>query len=232
MKKQRQISKGKCEVCGDTFNKAEMTKHLRLCKQKSVVSAKTSDKKKQKIKIFHLLVEGRRQPEYWLHLEVPANATLKDLDEFLRDIWLECCGHLSAFTIDGMTYASEPSKEYDDKSMNVKIGNLLSSGEKFYHEYDFGTTTELTLRVISEREGEIMDKDIQLLARNEHPQILCEVCGKIATQVCAQCIYEGKGWVCDKCASKHECGEDMLLPVVNSPRVGMCGYTSRLYEEE
>ena len=36
---------------------------------------------------------------------------------------------------------------------------------------------------------------------------------------------EGEGWVCDECAPKHKCGEDMLLPVVNSPRVGMCGYT-------
>jgi hypothetical protein len=27
------------------------------------------------------------------------------------------------------------------------------------------------------------------------------------------------------CAGGHECGEEMLLPVVNSPRVAMCGYT-------
>jgi len=30
--------------------------------------------------------------------------------------------------------------------------------------------------------------------------------------------------VCEGCAGEHECGEEMLLPVVNSPRVGMCGY--------
>lgn len=28
----------------------------------------------------------------------------------------------------------------------------------------------------------------------------------------------------------HECGEDMLLPVVNSPRVGMCDYTGGYYD--
>jgi hypothetical protein len=44
----------------------------------------------------------------------------------------------------------------------------------------------------------------------EPPLISCEVCGKPATEVCA---------------GEHECGEEMLLPVVNSPRVGMCGYT-------
>jgi hypothetical protein len=57
------------------------------------------------------------------------------------------------------------------------------------------------------------------LASNEPPLIFCEVCGEPATEVCAQCVYEGAGWLCDAC------GEEMLLPVVNFPRVGMCGYT-------
>jgi hypothetical protein len=26
-------------------------------------------------------------------------------------------------------------------------------------------------------------------------------------------------------SEEHECGEEALLPVVNSPRMGMCGYT-------
>ena len=39
------------------------------------------------------------------------------------------------------------------------------------------------------------------------------------------CIEEGAGLLCSHCAKKHECGEDVQLPVVNSPRMGMCGYT-------
>jgi len=35
---------------------------------------------------------------------MPARATLTDLDGFLRDIWLECCGHLSAFDIGTVRY--------------------------------------------------------------------------------------------------------------------------------
>jgi hypothetical protein len=61
--------------------------------------------------------------------------------------------------------------------------------------------------------------------RNTPPLILCNVCGKPATEVCAQCIYDGEGWLCDDCAVEHEGGEEMLLPVVNSSRVGMCAYT-------
>jgi len=36
--------------------------------------------------MFHIVVEGRFLPRYWLHLEAAANATLEDLDDFLRDI--------------------------------------------------------------------------------------------------------------------------------------------------
>jgi len=52
--------------------------------------------------------EGDDHPEYWIHLEVSALATLADLDSFLRDIWLECCGHPSVFRIGTTDYSSEP----------------------------------------------------------------------------------------------------------------------------
>ena len=46
----------------------------------------------------------------------------------------------------------------------------------------------------------------------------------MATNVCVQCIYEDAEWLCNDCSEEHECGEDMMLPIVNSPRVGVCGY--------
>ena len=221
-KEKKEVSEGKCYLCDGTFSKRAMTKHLLGCKKG--LDASSEGKKK---KIFHLLVEGGYKNKYWLHLELPADAKLKDLDGFLRDIWLECCGHLSMFTIEEKRYGDADRA----KSMNIKVGEILKPEMKFYHEYDFGTTTTLTLKVLSSRE-EIGRKgnSIELLARNNPPLILCELCKKPATQVCSQCIWEGNNaWFCDKCAKKHEdknsrC-EDMFLPVVNSPRVGMCGYT-------
>ncbi|MBT9133246.1 MAG: hypothetical protein DDT32_02320 [Syntrophomonadaceae bacterium] len=222
----RQVSKGKCDFCKGTFSKATMTKHLKSCNQRKVVSDTPSENcRAQKTKSFHFVVEGRRSSAYWMHLFASANTTLEALDRFLRDIWLECCGHLSAFTIEGTRYSTSPMGDYDERGMNVTLDDVLCSGMKFYHEYDFGTTTELTLRVVSEVEGEAKSKSVQLLARNDPPAITCESCGKIATQVCSQCIWAGEGWFCDECGLKHGCGEEMFLPVVNSPRVGMCGYT-------
>lgn len=217
----KQTSKGNCSSCNATVDKAKMTTHLKSCNKAKVASEKQSP---QETKIFHIIVEGRYQPEYWMHLSVPAHAMLKELDSFLRRIWLECCGHLSAFTIQGIMYSTSPMEEYDEKGMKVTLGNVLGKGMRSHHEYDFGTTTELTLRVVSEEEGEAKGKSIQLLAMNDAPLIKCEVCEEAATQVCTQCVYSGEGWLCDKCAGEHECGEEMYLPVVNSPRVGMCGY--------
>ena len=210
-----------------------MTKHLESCKQRrAALEASSGRRKSAKAKVFHIVVEGLDLPQscqYWMHIEASAKATLEDLDEFLRDVWVECCGHMSAFIIEGTTYISEKDAELmcGEKGMDIALGKVLSVGLKFRYEYDFGTTTTLTLKVVAEREGQVTGRPVSLLARNEPPLIKCEVCGRTATQVCSQCIWDNKGWLCDECASAHECGEEMLLPVVNSPRVGMCGYTGR-----
>jgi len=222
----RRVSEGKCSLCNGTFSKAAITKHLESCRErKKVPETLSKSRGLKKMKIFHLVVEGHDLPTYWIHLDAPVNATLKDLDDFLRDTWLECCGHLSAFTIEGRRYEVAENEFMEVEIMDVVLGKVINPRMKFYHEYDFGTTTELKLRVVSEREGEFKGKSIRLLARNNPPMITCGSCGKIATQVCGQCIWSGEGWLCDECIREHECGEEMFLPVVNSPRVGMCGYT-------
>ncbi len=226
----RQTSKGVCTFCHRELSKSAMTRHLETCEQRASTEAKAGDRwNVQKIRTFHLVVEGRDLPMYWMHLDVTASTTLATLDRFLRATWLECCGHLSAFEIGGVRYAVSAGVDDDwdmgEKSMRVRLDKVLSPGQTCSYEYDYGTTTELKLKVISEREVEARGKAIQVLARNTPPVILCEECGKPATNICSQCIFDEKGWLCDDCAQEHECGEEMLLPVVNSPRVGMCAYT-------
>jgi len=222
----KQISTGKCNLCGGTFSKATMTKHLESCRQRKGTSETSiGNQRLQKTKCFHLVVEGRYLPEYWMHIEVPVNADFEVLDNFLRRTWLECCGHMSMFTIEDKRYSCAPMEDLNEEGFDVKLCDVLRSGMKFYHEYDFGTTTHLTLKVISEGEGESKSKAVQLLTRNDPPSITCLSCGQPATQLCTKCAWSGEGWLCDKCAADHKCDEDMRLPVVNSPRVGMCGYT-------
>lgn len=325
----KEISNGICSFCKGEFEKAKMTQHLKYCKQRAaeIAAEAQSATETQKTRLFHMLVEGRHNPEYWMHLEMPASDALADLDDFLRDIWLECCGHLSEFTIGGTSYSTEPEDNFfwagaetveeeteeeeeeeelsvnelldsfppeylnmlpqhtlselrkfqsiddmvtylqdalksipkgdyprtpeemdeyrsryfekqileallemvEDRSLDVPLEKVLKVGQKFSYEYDFGSTTDLTLKVVSEREGRVEDMDednIEVIARNIQPVMLCKVCGKPAKLVVSGYFnVEENAYCSKKCVKKSGEDADMLLPVVNSPRVGVCGYT-------
>lgn len=313
----RQTSTGICSFCKGEFGKGQMTQHLKSCKQRIAqnnleAESGTKTSKARKSRLLHVLVEGYYRPMYWLHLEMPNSTTLRTLDNLLRGIWLECCGHLSAFRIGNVSYMSqtddgfysmgpkfavepviEPEQEAinrlaamfegkeilpqviqlieswksytpralpQERSMDVKLSEILSVGTKFSYEYDFGSTTELKLKVVAEREEEARrgKKTIQILARNVPPVIICDLCGKSAAYIAGEGYYEegGVNAVCEECSSKQpgdeaeakevdkvdeadrddEMDEDEyyggydtyregMLPVVNSPRMGMCGYT-------
>jgi hypothetical protein len=59
------------------------------------------------------------------------------------------------------------------------------------------------------------------------PEIHCDVCERHpAVRICPECNWEDEGWLCQKCATGHSCGDKAgYLPIPNSPRAGVCGYT-------
>ncbi len=110
--------------------------------------------------------------------------------------------------------------------MRTRVGQLGGKGATFQYEYDFGSTTALSGRIISTRAGSLGRRVVRLLARNSPPVLTCLECAALATLICPFCIYEGACLFCATHASAHKCDEeDAFLPVVNSPRVGVCGYT-------
>lgn len=123
-------TKGKCKYCGKEYTRAYMLRHLDSCKKrKERIAAETGTKK---CGYFELVISGKYEKEYWLVIEIGENVTLKDLDSFLRDIWVECCGHLSTFNIYGVSYTVEPAVSsmwgQTDKSMNYKLKSVLEKG--------------------------------------------------------------------------------------------------------
>lgn len=215
-KSRKSRSTGTCRLCRQVFDRSTIAKHLSSGHQAKSV--------KNPISLFHLLVEDKYSPEFWLHLEIPAEFTLKKLDGFLRKIWLECCGHLSAFRIGEEMFTSYPDKEFGYKSMNFPLKKILTAGMNLDYEYDFGSTTYLKLAVLSKYvSGPI--KSIRLLARNNPPQALCGNCQNKAKIICTECGEdEVSGLLCQNCADQHQHNEEMFLPIVNSPRCGVCGY--------
>ena len=226
MKKKRFKSEGHCNLCGKNIEGDKISGHLMECRDKLF---KNNDARPANI--MQISAYGRHTPEFWLQLAVWDGATLSDIDNFLRYTWLECCGHLSAFNINGARYESRPADDDDDAfpfgekplSMSAKLSKVLEPGTVMLHEYDFGTTTELELEVLDVFQGAKPIADVILLAHNLKPKIKCRSCEKIATLICSGCCYDFQCF-CKKCAPRHECGKDMMLPLVNSPRTGMCGY--------
>ncbi len=130
----------------------------------------------------------------------------------------------------GETYYSTRF-ERGDKTMRIKLGSVASPGSRLAYEYDIGSTTPLTIHVAGLR-GPTPDGGVQLLARNDDPEILCAACRKNkASTICLECENgDYHGWLCEACAEEHECDDDMRLPVVNSPRAGVCGYTGTPFD--
>lgn len=190
----KQTINGNCFMCGQTAAKTAMKNHI--CK-----SHNSGDENCLLIK-----AEGAYNKDYWLFFAVSLDATLTAVDKFLRQIWCECCGHLSAFRQGG-----------NDIGKARKI-STLDVGDKLFYEYDFGSTTEILLTVISEISRPKQREKVLVLARNEPSIEPCETCQAPADYVDA---WEGVAY-CEECA--NEVCDDALLPVVNSPRMGVCGY--------
>ena len=207
---------GMCARCGNVFSVRKIVNHFKKC------DSITINTTKQKKFILKVLGPGG----FWLYVGVAESTTLEKLDEFLREIWLECCGHLSNFEINGITYTSKENMDssFDDKNINVKVKKLFYTGLKFKHTYDYGSTTTLTLTVHSECFDDIATKDpVELLARNLKQSYECGKCKNLATVVHSDYMYEDEyPFRCDECVKDED--EEMFLKVVNSPRMGTCAY--------
>ncbi|MDR2713704.1 MAG: hypothetical protein LBB91_11390 [Clostridiales bacterium] len=203
-------SSGNCYICGKELGKTARKNHI----------VKSHNDPEGDQRCFLLKIEGVYDRSYWLFIDVPLDKTLSTVDTFLRDIWLECCGHLSAFRIG----------RYDEIGKSRKL-NTFSIGDKLLHEYDFGTPTESLITVVAEVSRKKQRNAVRLLARNVPPDHRCSICGEPADVICCECMYESDDpFFCEECAEKHEEEHDMMLDVANSPRMGECGYGGDLAE--
>jgi hypothetical protein len=221
MAEEKLLSEGKCAYCDEMLKKSGISKHLDSHLKKMAAEKPHLDR------AFHIRVEA---DVFFLNLLVDADMSLDDLDDYLRAIWLECCGHMSSFREKGKGYDDDWDDDEgiigEDKSQPLK--NVLRVGQKLQYEYDFGSTTALDIKVLSEYRMAVKD-GIQLLSRNEPLKVLCQVCGtKPAASICSAHGWGEAHLFCKSCAKKHtqECGdfEDYQLKVVNSPRAGVCAY--------
>ena len=216
----RPESRGTCAYCGEVITKRSVSKHLDKCPKRQEILETTESSSRPVETLWYLRVQDAHDKDFWLDLEMNGSASLDKLDKYLRAIWLECCGHLSMFTIGGW--------QGDEISKSRKADSIYEPGLVLRHLYDFGTTSETDIKVVDFKEGKATTKHpISLLARNQMPLAVCQECGQPAKWLCIECLYEEEktGHLCDEHVEEHphdNYGEPM--PLINSPRTGMCGY--------
>ena len=200
---------GTCAFCEQSIGKRLATRHVASCPKRPTGPASA----------LHIVVTGDRMPEDWLHVLATTDQTFADLDGRLRATWLECCGHLSMFTVgpDQFDWDAGGGWGKPSRPMTTPLADVLLKGVKFKHEYDFGSTTRLTGRCVGTVEGVLTTPKLRVVARNQPPAIACEKCGAPAAWIAS---YQP---LCEKCGEKVD--EYDRLPVVNSPRMGVCAYT-------
>jgi hypothetical protein len=174
---QKETSTGMCHFCGETFVKSKMAGHLKTCK---VRLASMKEEGGQVQRLFHLFVEGTDRSSYWMHLEVPAAAMLVDIDDFLREIWLECCGHLSEFTIKGTSYASVAEEGWgvgfgamEDEEVGVDNGSERSqpSAETIATQIAENLSAEMHADLKDVPVSQIEEKLVEMLSENLPPGV-------------------------------------------------------------
>jgi len=213
-------TKGLCIFCGQEIAKGSVSRHFSNCAKFQEAIIKSEGSKRKSETLFHLRAQAEGQAAFWLDLEMPASAKLKDLDHYLREIWLECCGHMSQFS-----YGGFGGREI---GMASSIGQAFQSAETLTHIYDFGTESVTLIKPVGQREGKPITKHpVTLLVRNVAPIYECQECGKPASWLCMECVIEdeAEGSLCDQHAENHpheDYGEPIRL--YNSPRMGLCGY--------
>lgn len=211
---------GTCSFCGQPVTKRGVAGHLAKCPDYQAVLHRAEQSKRKPERLFRLRVQDAYGGQFWLELELRDSASLQDLDDYLRAIWLECCGHMSQFSIGGWRGEEIPRSR--------RAASVFEPGIELTHIYDFGTESETRIKVADMRAGKPLDSHpIVLLARNVMPPAACVECGAPATHLCMECVVEHDRWgvLCDTHVKKHphaEYGEP--LPLVNSPRLGLCGY--------
>ena len=155
--------KAKCYYCNKELTERTIKRHMKNCDTMKKKISEEFEENKSKRKQYIISIKYKYCKDYCIYISIDAALQLCHLDQFIRDVWVECCGHLSEFIIDGTRYLDNSDGNYQ---MNVRLKDVFYTGLKFDYEYDFGSTTYLTLEVIDEIAVSKKHSQIEIIARN------------------------------------------------------------------
>ena len=81
--------------------------------------------------------------------------------------------------------------------MSARIGDAFPHvGAKGIYDYDFGSTTTLSVGLMHAREARLGRSAVRLVARNDAPVWPCGICSEAASSICAVHEREDSPFVC------------------------------------
>ncbi len=216
---------GICRICKEPVTKRTVISHLK----KKHGEPGSSEK-------YLILIDTPYASPYWLAILADPQATLADLDMVIRDVWVECCGHLSSFIIGGVEYSiNRLGEDLDDdygetESMNTPLKDVLVPGMRCRYLYDYGSTTELRVKVSDIMPCDLVGDDLVVLGINDKTELFCDECKSPAAYHYTE--WDDGKLLCIACSSDEDLDECYLLPITNSPRSGVCEYEGGRFDPD
>ena len=212
---------GQCRICGGVYTATGMTSHIK----------KHIARTKDTAGYYVIRIDAGRGNPFWMYVAAAADITFDELDQFLRSMWLDCCGHPSHFVVHNKT-----QHEFIP-DMDVSISDVLRDRTVLAHYYD---STVLRLGVVrmcgqiyagvddpgaDERFDNVPTKyNITVLALHDRVQFRCRNCRRESATVCAGFTMTGEGVLCMDCARLHDHAIENMRWALQSPRSGRCRY--------
>lgn len=155
-------SVGRCHLCGNDVKAEDAKAHSLSCVTTAAPTLVSNNLHSKNAGNGTILVWVRAdEVRQWMMLAVRPTTSLLQLDQFLRNLWLECCSHMSRFEIGatrysahvsdpgdarlGATYLAEPN----ERSLMYTVEETIRPGELSRHEYDYDYTTCLDLECVA-----------------------------------------------------------------------------------
>ena len=118
--------KTECLICNSSYTPRGIGKHIQSCLKKRFQNIPHKD-----VDYYLVFIHPDFTKSYFLYLLLQQNTSLNELDNFLRSIWLECCGHMSAFFYG----------RFNEISKDCSTAELYNISKSILYHYDFGSTT-------------------------------------------------------------------------------------------
>jgi hypothetical protein len=213
---------GECTLCQVELSQRDMIDHLPECVEQYRREIGGGDEKGARA--YLIAFQSTRAPMYWLAVLAREDATLQQLDAFLRDTWLEGREKTSRFNISDKVFSSDPQKGERPGQMELDLSHplmdVLDGDKPFEYSYDLDATTEIEGKVVAATDmlPDRPQTPLRMMARNQAPSITCQ-CGRDAVYVDPSHAGTPAGFVCEVCAADLDTETPEALPrLENTPR--------------